>query len=509
MAHSTDGHDPRRRAPAQAPAAATPLPVVKYLHVDVGDDERGEIRRLARRLRSEDRGLGAGDAFGANLLTGMGGGPNVVIEDHSWITLFELRGNKAYSYRALLLAGEGDQVVIGTRRSPEFEQYCRKTLRLGRVEVLEPARARRSDSLALRATRDRRVLDRVVARARAAQALNVVPYMGTGGVWRFAATVAAHAGMRVHVAAPPPALTRRANDKLWFTRRVREVLGSGAHPETRAAYGSAMLAHYIATFVRRHEHVAVKLTASASGEGNFVLRSADLQRLSREQLRRLLHRRLQASGWRGAYPVLVSAWEGPVAISPSVQMWIPDPEAGPPIVEGIFEQQLTGLIERFAGATPTGLSPEWQRRLAAEAVRLGCLLQELGYFGRCSFDAIIVGRDTADAALHWIECNGRWGGVSLPLTLANRLVGDWRTQPFVVIERHGLQRSACTLGAELQRLRPLLYVAGATTGGAVILSPLPIESGEGFEVMVMAESVAAAGARSRRVAAAFGVTDHA
>ncbi len=118
MAHSTDGHDSRRRARAQARAAAAALPLVKYLHVDVGDDERGEIRRLARRLRSEDRGLGAGDAFGPNLVTGMGGGPNVVIEDHSWITLFELRGNKAYSYRALLLA------AAPVRRRMRPQQPC-------------------------------------------------------------------------------------------------------------------------------------------------------------------------------------------------------------------------------------------------------------------------------------------------------------------------------------------------------------------------------------------------
>ena len=44
-------------------------------------------------------------------------------------------------------------------------------------------------------------------------------------------------------------------------------------------------------------------------------------------------------------------------------------------------------------------------------------------------DAILIGESLADARLHWIECNGRWGGVSIPMTLANRLTGDWARHP--------------------------------------------------------------------------------
>lgn len=482
------------------------IPVIEYLRVDIGDDERSETIRLAERLKEDDPQLAARDVVDPNVACGLGDGPGLLIEDHSWITLFELRGNRGYSYRALLLAGDGDVVIVGTRRHPEFERYCRETLKLGEVQVLSPRPARRADSLGLRTVKDAGVLQALVTRARSHRGMNVIPYMGTGGVWRLAAAIAQQAGVPVRVAAPAPSLTRCVNDKIWFTRRVHELFGVESHPPTRAAFGSAMLAARVAQAAQRYPDVAVKLTASAAGEGNFVLHSEELRGLSLRQVRRRLLERLEASGWRGAYPVLVSAWEGPVAISPSVQLWIPQLSAGPPIVEGLFEQRLAGSHgQRFAGANPTGLPMGWQRRLAGEGVRIGLLFQCLGYFGRLSLDAIIVGRDLAHGQLHWIECNGRWGGVSIPMTLANRLTGDWRRHPFVIEEHYGLHLPPAPLASTLGRLSDLLFVAGETDSGAVVLSVDALERGTGFEIMAIAGSVEAAAQRAASFTAALDV----
>ena len=40
-----------------------------------------------------------------------------------------------------------------------------------------------------------------------------------------------------------------------------------------------------------------------------------------------------------------------------------------------------------------------------------------------SLDALLTGQDMSNAELHWIECNGRWGGVSIPMTAARNLPG--------------------------------------------------------------------------------------
>jgi hypothetical protein len=44
----------------------------------------------------------------------------------------------------------------------------------------------------------------------------------------------------VAVAAPPPRLTSRVTDKIWFANQVREVLVPDALPPTFAAFGPAV-----------------------------------------------------------------------------------------------------------------------------------------------------------------------------------------------------------------------------------------------------------------------------
>jgi len=61
---------------------------------------------------------------------------------------------------------------------------------------------------------------------------------------------------------------------------------------------------------------------------------------------------------------------------------------------------------------------------ASEALTLASPLQSLGYIGRASFDALLVGASPEQATIHWIECNARWGGVSIPMTAARRLLGS-------------------------------------------------------------------------------------
>ena len=332
--------------------------------------------------------------------------------------------------------------------------------------------------------------------------MNLLPYMGTGGVWALAGAIAARSGVEVRVGAPAPRLTRRVNDKLWFAGRVTEVLGRRALPPAYPAFSLWALTRRVLALAKRHVSVAVKLPDSASSRGNFVFESESLLRLPSlcvlDRLRQALHH----AGWRGRFPLLVTGWEQPVAGNASVQLWIPDCPAGPPLVEGIFEQHLAGEAGLFAGAAPSDLPLGFQRRLALEASRLASLFQELGYFGRCSFDAILVGEDPASWQLHWIECNGRWGGTSIPMTLANRLVGDWKRRPFVVVDRRtaepGPKRK---FAAFLQEVGRDLFVPGGRDTGAVVLAPGRIEAGTGLALMVLGETAQAARTRAKQIAA--------
>lgn len=482
-------------------ASTTPFPIGEGLSARLDSAAREHAERVARALRGQEPRPRPARAFGDRVSSGVGPAPSLFLEDHHEIRLFESLGNHSYSYRALLLAGSGDQVAIGVGRTPAFERYCAETLGLGEPEILVPGASNPGASLAGRCARDPGLLDRVSALASGYGELNVIPYMGTGGVWALAGAIAERSGARVRVAAPLPWLTRCTNDKIWFGHCVERLLGSSATPRSWAVPGSAMLASRVASLARRHATLVVKVPDSASSKGNLVLDARSVEGQSLAELREWLLRMMARSGWRGLFPVQLAAWEQPVLASPSAHLWIPQPSDGDPIVEGIFEQRLIGRQGLFAGAAPSALPCAWQERIAGEALLIGILLQNLGYFGRCSFDAILVGAELDAAVLHWLECNGRWGGVSLPMTLAARLFGDWRRQPFVIADRRWQSRSRHDVADILDALQGQLYVCAGAPVGCVILSPSPLEAGTGYEIMVFADSTDSAVERCRRLGA--------
>jgi hypothetical protein len=477
---------------AQAPRTLHPrrtLPVVEHHGVHLDADERLRLERLAARLLADEPAL-AITALPAVCGAGDPDGPTLFIEDRSDIALMSVQRQDVYAYRSLLLAGDRDQVLVQRLREPAFETYCGEDLGLGTPSVLQVRPLAGQGSLAAATLSDARILRQLAAHARRLGSLTVVPYMGTARVWMLARALAELAAVPVHVAAPPPRLTARANDKLWFSRRLVEVLGRGALPITYASFGPTGVAQRLAALARRNPVVVLKVPDSAGSLGNVVIRSADLLRRSTVSIAERLDALLRTVGWSGSYPLLVGVWDAPILDSPSVQLWVPDPVDGPPVVEGVFSQVVAGVAGTFVGAAPCELSPAWQRRLADEALRLAYLLQRLGFYGRCSFDAVVTGEDSDAAQLHWVECNARWGGVSIPMTLANRLVDDWRARWFAVVQEGKVGAGSVRFDAALELLGDRLLTRENPAGRIVLLSPGHADEESGPHFMVLAQDAA-------------------
>jgi hypothetical protein len=462
------------------------LPIVPQLDITIEPEERESLRAWAMHLLDNEPIL-ARIPFEDRLRCGLSRHPSVIFEDHANLVGVKPNEGQSYAYRGLMLAGEGDLFIKDEPRCLAFECYCRDTLGLGQVAIAMAAPS--ADlSLTRRILRDDRLLDELAQHARLAGGLNLVPYMGSGGTWAIAGNIAQRSGVPVCVAAPPPRLTERANDKLWFGARVADVLGRQALPPAYRAYGPSAMIGLLRWLAKRYPSVAVKLPNSASSEGNFVFEAAALLAMGARQVMNEVMETLDRSGWRRRFPVQVTAWERPVLRSPSVQLWLPE-TGDDPVVEGVFEQQLTGRIARFSGAEPSALPDSWTRRLANEAGRLAFLFQQLGYVGRCSFDAIILGDDLEHAELHWIECNGRWGGVSIPMTLINRLTGDWTKRPFIVIDVSRKDQRAEPFSDFMTRMKSELYGVGGRENGAIVLSPTRIETGSGHLLAIVGETI--------------------
>ena len=480
------------------PLAFGLLPVVPRLAVTLDEDELRRLRGIAARMTAEEPALAATQAFGPRTRPGMLAGRWLVIGDTREIALAKFN-EATYEYRLSLLARPGDLVVFSDEAHAGFERYRSQFIGIGPVHAVSP-RAPGNPLLPLadRCRADEVVFSQIAEVARRDRGLTIVPHIGMGSVWRLAGALAAETGLDIGVMSAPPRLTRRVNDKLWFARLVAEVVGPDALPPTHSAHGLAVLAQRARALARQADRVVVKVPDSSGGAGNICIVSRDLVDASLADIKDRMFGVLRAVGWRDAYPLLVGLWDTPVLSSPSVQLWIPAVCDGPPVIEGLFEQILEGREGVFVGSAPAQLPQQWKQRLAREALRLATVLQLLGYFGRCSLDTLLVGKSLDDADLHWIECNGRWGGVSIPMTVVNRLKRGAAQSEFVVVQRVDESYPPQAFAEALRALDSLLFRSGKRDDGIILLSPAEIEAGRGVLMLACARTVAEARELSNR-----------
>ena len=289
------------------------------------------------------------------------------------------------------------------------------------------------------------------------------------------------------------------NDKIWFSNRVKELFGDQALSSTTIAYGPSALAGHVRRLASVAERLVVKVPCSAGSSGNLALNATEFRGHTITTIRQELVEMLTAIGWSGTFPLKIEIWETNALTSPSIQFWVPQPDDGPPIVEGLFEQVVEGLRGKFVGAVKCDLSEDWQHRLIEQGTVIASLFQRLGYFGRCSLDALISGADFASASLHWIECNGRWGGVSLPMTLANRLLPDGTEAQLMIVMKSDMRLCPRPFASTLALLEDMLVRRDEMERGIVLLTPTLFEQGTGVHFMAIGPTLEDVRSQSERV----------
>jgi len=467
------------------------IPIVGQIDVIVSQAERAELKSLARKQVADEPYFSSIAHFGPGLRTGVEPGPALLIEDRSELALSGPPEGWLFEYRLALLADGNDMLVLSGDQCRDFETYLTGLLGIGRLDVViaKNPNLRQKYPMPRRCIDQADVLRHIVAVAREAGRLSIVPYVATGHVWNLARRIAEASGVPVFVAGPPPRLSRWVNDKLWFAERVSEIFGQEAHAPSFSAFGPAALAARVRDLSLGSQRVVIKVPDSSGSAGNLVLACEDLRGAHLPELRSQLIRLLKSfgSGWH--FPLMAEIWESPIVSSPSVQVWIPHREESPPIVEGLFEQIVEGEEGEFVGATRAHLPSEWGKRLARQATCLAILFQELGYFGRCSFDCVIAGNNYDTAKLHWLECNGRWGGVSIPMTFANRLGATVSKSEIVIVQRSRFEVPPRPIRVVLSLLADMLFTPGEAREGIIPLSPAGFERGTGVHFMTIAGSL--------------------
>ena len=405
--------------------------------------------------------------------------PTLLLDDVSDIPfLNDVVGVEEYQHRARVRAGDGDLFVAVTPQTPGYAEYCRDVLQLGDPEFVlaEPVEGPMRVSLAC--TRGS-ALARFTEVARAAGGLNMHPYMGIEYVWEIARKVARDANVPVKVLAPPTPITWLANDKSLLSETVARTCGEEFVVETHRSADPRRLAELLLEMKPRHARVGMKRTRCASGMGNIHFALAELSDLEQTEAR--VREFLRRTEWDEREEVLVVAWED-TPLSPSTQNWIPPLGAGPPRLDGIYEQLLEGAERVFVGSRPSQLPEQANRAIAQSSLRVCAALQAMGYVGRCSFDLLLVGDPGGAFKLRYVECNGRWGGTSTPMHLVDRLFGTPRP-PYRAQDVHLDALAGASLADVFAKLGDDLYDARTGQGRYVVYNCNPLATSGKLDVI--------------------------
>lgn len=464
------------------------IPIVEHHRARPTPAQVAKAERLARKLSSDQPTLAVPDRFRPLVPATLADAPTLHLDDLSAIPLLDRYYDISFVQdRARLRAGDGDFVASCADRVADFEPYCRGRLGLGSVNWLRPRGRGRKLRVADACWSDSRIRRTVLDAIRTDRLLYVHPHIGSFLVWAVASLFAEASGTPIKVIAPPPGLTGATNHKLWFADVVRKLFGRTAIPRTERASDFATLAVAAQRLAVDSERIVVKIPDSAGGAGNRVVRASELRGLELGQVRRRLKRIMEELGWWKGEPVLVSAWESHVLSSPSAQLWIPPPDDGEPVVEGIYEQLLEGRHGQFVGSRPAHLPAPLAQEVTDRSWLLGRLFQRLGYVGRCSFDMLLIGRSIDSCRIAFVECNGRWGGTSGPMTLMNRLFSRWSAQPYAykACFVEGVPRFA--YADVLEFFDDELYDARTGQGRFIFFNPGGMKTSHGLDVVALGE----------------------
>lgn len=411
------------------------------------------------------------------------------LDDLSEITYLD--GGREFRFiqdRARMRAGDGDLVASVAPEVAGYEAYCQQQLGLGAPEWLRVAPGDDRVRVAQACWKDRRVRRTLVHRMRTNRLDYLHPHMGTFGVWELGALLQQHSRRPLKVIGAPPALSRLVNHKVTFADVVSQLLGRRFIPLTASVWNMATLCERVADLAVSARMIGLKRPRSAGGDAIVILPAGLLRGQSLQEINLVLEPSVRRLQWTGDSDLLINSWETDVLCSPSAQIWIPTEADGPPIVEGIFAQLLDYHATVFVGTVEAELPSDLTREFATYSWLLARLFQRLGYVGRCSFDAILVGESLEHSRLEFVECNGRWGGASLPMTLMNRIFGDWRTKPYAarVLKVEGLSRIA--FPRLLQLLRSDLYDRHTGRGRLIVTTPGYLYQQSAISVLALGES---------------------
>lgn len=214
----------------------------------------------------------------------------------------------------------------------------------------------------------------------------------------------------------------------------------------------------------------------------------------KEQFKEFLDRYIEEYKWKESQEKLqVSGWEPQVLMAPSSHLWIPPEEDAEPIFEEILVQAFDADNPTvFAGSRVAILPAHIKHKIEEMTMIVGRALQKLGYMGRCSFDLLLCGATLDECKIKFVECNGRWGGASTPMTLMNRIFGDHRKYAYIHRILHAPILQGVTFSRFLDIFDDILYDHRSEQGYAIVYNVALLESNGQLDIITFGDTMESA-----------------
>ena len=444
-------------------------------------DVQGEVKKYASHILDSMPGPGA---------------TLVLVDDLSAIDhVHRVKNVGTYCSRAFTRARDGDIVLASLDPIPGYHEYMDKRLNLGNSYYIyvAPNDPERNYHLFESLKHDQSSLGKILSYTSLNGELVIHPYMGSYGAWDIARLLSEPRENPVKVMGPLPIASKIANDKNDFLSIVQQLCGKEHTVDCSSASTRKELEALIEKKAKSYEKLVMRYPGSAGGMSTEVFES-DFVLNQKDDFQRFLDAYISEYGWEeGKEKLQVSGWEPEVLMAPSSHLWIPPGNEEPPIFEEILMQTFDDVDPTvFAGSRVANLPDRISKEIEELTMIVGRALQKIGYVGRCSFDLLLCGPSLEKCKIKFVECNGRWGGASTPMTLMNRIFGDHRKHAYF----HRVLQAPPLIGVSFIRFLELfddiLYDHRSGQGYAIVYNVALLESKGQLDMITIGDSVESA-----------------
>jgi len=380
--------------------------------------------------------------------------------------------------QALFWVGD-PKMVISSAPIENADYFCEKW---GYEYTITASPSQFTSSISMDILRDPLLIDKIVEFASPQKRVALVPYASTKELYVLAETLQEEQGLEVLMPESPKRENLWVKDYIDSKVGFRTLATQWIQDENSYPFGfvSPDLNHAIEMaewFRVQKKGCVVKASAGGSGVGNLFLP------IEAMPTREIITECVKTNDFLKDDQFVVEEYIiSPNKVSPSMELFVPYPENGPPKIT-YFCDQLFENSGRFAGML-VGKELEarpWYPKLAQTGLYIAEQLQQIGYVGYFDLDSV----EDAEENIYFVEINSRRTGGTYAHEFLYHVFGSDYGDEISLLSRNKFPAANITTLEELEAVvGDLAYpICGGKTGVIVMLTSALFQGYFGFMIL--------------------------